>query len=251
MFSKYQEQFLIAPLLEIVWSDTIEYLSINWMSISDYCVSLRIFPLDSLPRLRKLYLGRFPNLEMISQDHVHNHLEGMTIVECPKFESLPANMHTLLPSLNELHIGDCPKLESFPEGGLPSNLKFMKLKNCSRLLVGSLKGAFRDNPSLRRLSIEKVDVECFSDEGVFPLSLTELYIRDCPNLEKLDYEVSQLSSLKSLTLSICPNLQCLPEEGLPKSISDLHIINCPLLKQRYQKGSEDWEKIAHIQNLVI
>ncbi|QCD85627.1 disease resistance protein RPM1 [Vigna unguiculata] len=240
-----------APLLEISWSDTVEYLYITLNSISDDCVALRIFPLDFFPTLKGLELSGFPNLQMISQDHVHNHLKGMTIKKCPKFESLPANMHKLLPSLDELHIKGCPKLESFPEGGLPSNLKFMRLKNCSKLLVGSLKGAFRDNPSLERLSIEKVDVECFSDEGMFPLSLTELYIRDCPNLEKLDYEVSQLSSLQSLILFICPNLQYLPEEGLPKSISNLRIINCPLLKQRYQKGSEDWEKIAHVQNLLI
>jgi len=97
-----------------------------------------------------------------------------------------------------------------------------------------------------------VDVECFSDEGVFPLSLTELYIRDCPNLEKLDYEVSRLSSLQSLTLNKCPNLQYLPKQGLPKSISYLYISSCPLLKQRCQKErGEDWEKISHIQRLYI
>ncbi|XP_027909450.1 putative disease resistance protein At3g14460 [Vigna unguiculata] len=242
-----------ASLLEIVWSDTIEYLHINWMSISDYCVSLKIFPLDSLPRLRKLYLGRFPNLEMISQDHVHNHLEDMTIKECPKFESLPANMHTLLPSLNELLIEDCPKLESFPAEGLPSNLKFMKLNNCSTLLVDSLNGAFRDNPSLERLSIEKVDAECFPNEGLLPPSLTHLTIIYSPNLKKLDYKgLYQLSSLRSLTLSNCPNLQCLPEEGLPKSISNLQISWCRLLKKRCLKErGEDWEKISHIQTLYI
>ena len=210
-------------------------------------------PLDfcHFPTLRKLYLSGFPNLEMISQDHVHNHLGGMTMEKCPKFESLPANMHMLLPSLNELHIRDCPKHEWFPEGGLPSNLKVMTL-SCSRLLVGSLKGAFRDNPSLRRLSIEKVDTKCFPDEGLLPLSLTELIIRDCPNLEKLDYKgLYQLSSLQSLRLENCPNLRCLPEEGLPKSISHLLISDCPLLKQRCRKGGEDRKKITHIQHLSI
>ncbi|QCD85631.1 hypothetical protein DEO72_LG3g150 [Vigna unguiculata] len=225
-----------ASLAEIVRSDTVKYLKITLETISDDCVSLRIFPLDFFPTLCNLYLSGFPNLQTISQDHIHHHLEHMTIKECPKFELLPANMHTLLPSLNALNIEDCPKLESFLKGVLPSNLKFMRLKNCSRLLVDSLKGAFRDNPSLERLSIEKVDAKCFPDEGLLPLSLTQLSISNSPNLEKLDYKgLYQLSSLQSLRLDNCPNLQCLPEEGLPKSISYLHIGRCPLLEQRCQK----------------
>ncbi|XP_027909268.1 putative disease resistance protein At3g14460 [Vigna unguiculata] len=242
-----------ASLTEIVRSDTVKYLKITLETISDDCVSLRIFPLDFFPTLCNLYLSGFPNLQTISQDHIHHHLEHMTIKECPKFELLPANMHTLLPSLNALNIEDCPKLESFLKGVLPSNLKFMRLKSCSRLLVDSLKGAFRDNPSLERLSIEKVDAKCFPDEGLLPLSLTQLSISNSPNLEKLDYKgLYQLSSLQSLRLDNCPNLQCLPEEGLPKSISHLHIGRCPLLEQRCQKErGEDWEKISHIQDLYI
>jgi len=241
---------LKASLLEIAWSDTVEYLYIALNSISDDCVALRVFPLDFFPTLRNLYLSGFSNLQMISQDHVHNHLESMTMEKCPKFESLPANMHMLLPSLVELH-RDCPKHESFSEGGLPSNLKVMTL-SCSRLFVGSLKRAFRDNPSLEQLFIEKVDAECFPEEGLLPLSLTELIMRDCPNLEKLDYKgLYQLSSLQSLRLENCPNLRCLPEEGLPKSISHLLINSCPLLDQRCQEGGEDRKKIAHIPQPLI
>jgi len=161
----------------------------------------------------------------------------------------------MLPSLTELHIEDCPRFESFPEGGLPSNLndmRLMRLKNCSRLL-GSLKGALGDTCSLKSLWIGKVDAECFPDEGLLPLSLTSLYIFGTSNLEKLDYKgLYQLSSLQVLVICDCPNLQSLPEEGLPKSISFLHLNNCPLLKQRCQKeGGEDWEKITHIQTLLI
>jgi len=113
--------------------------------------SLKTFPLDFFPALRTLDLRGFHNLQMITQDHTHNHLEFLTIKECPQLESLPGSMHMLLPSLKELRIYDCPRVESFPEGGLPSNLKEMGLYKCSSRLMASLKGAFRDNPCLETL----------------------------------------------------------------------------------------------------
>jgi len=241
-----KELAMKASLLEIVGSDTLERLE-----ISDDCVSLLIFPLDSFPTVRTLDLSEFDNLEMISKGVIHNHLEALNIKKCPKLESLPANMHMLLPSLKQLWIEDCPRLESLPEGGLPSNINEMTLKNCSRL-VGSLKGALGDTSSLESLWIGELDAERFPEEGL-PLSLTSLTISHSPNLQKLDYKaLYQLSSLQTLGLWHCRNLQRLPEEGLPKSISHFQMIDCPLLIQRCQKeGGEDWEKIAHIQTLEI
>ncbi|KAK8464409.1 hypothetical protein PHAVU_011G201000 [Phaseolus vulgaris] len=192
------------------------------------------------------------NLEMISHNQIHNHLEEVTLKNCPKLESLPGSMHMLLPSLRKLSIRDCPGLKTFPDKGFPSELKDLTIINCSRL-VGSLKGAFTDSPSLKTLRIHGVDAKCFPDEGLLPPSLTSLIIYDCPNLEKLDYKgLHQLSSLQKLNLNKCPNLQCLPEEGLPKSISTLHIGGCPLLLPRcVREEGEDWEKIVHITNLYI
>ncbi|KAG4381854.1 hypothetical protein GLYMA_15G230700v4 [Glycine max] len=220
----------------------------------DGCDSLKTFPLDFFPALRTLDLSGFRNLQMITQDHTHNHLEVLEFGKCPQLESLPGKMHILLPSLKELRIYDCPRVESFPEGGLPSNLKQMRLYKCSSGLVASLKGALGENPSLEWLLISNLDEESFPDEGLLPLSLTYLWIHDFPNLEKLEYKgLCQLSSLKGLNLDDCPNLQQLPEEGLPKSISHLKISgNCPLLKQRCQNsGGQDWSKIVHIQTVDI
>ncbi|KAG2396481.1 putative disease resistance RPP13-like protein [Vigna angularis] len=243
---------LVAMVGHMLFDTSLEKLSICSESISDDCVSLRIFPLDFFPTLRTLQLIGFPNLQMISQNHVHNHLWHLKIKECPKFESLPANMHMLLPSLISLEIEECPRLESFSEGGLPLNLKDITLNNCFRL-VGSLKRALGDSPSLRSLRIEKVKAKCFPDEGLLPPSLTQLIIRDYRHLKILNYKgLLELSSLETLKLLKCPNLQCLPEEGLPKSISFLEIMNCPLLKQRcHKEGGEDWKKISHIRNLLI
>ncbi|KAH1217435.1 putative disease resistance RPP13-like protein 1 [Glycine max] len=245
------------------------------LKISGGCDSLITFPLDFFPKLSSLDL-RCCNLKTISQGQPHNHLKDLKISGCPQFESfpreglsapwlerfsieglesmksLPERMHFLLPSLTSISILDCPQVESFSDGGFPSNLKKMDLSNCSKL-IASLEGALGANTSLETLSIRKVDVESFPDEGLLPPSLTSLWIYNCPNLKKLDYKgLCHLSFLEILLLYYCGSLQCLPEEGLPKSISTLEIFGCPLLKQRCQQPEgEDRGKIAHIKNIRL
>ncbi|XP_068491491.1 putative disease resistance RPP13-like protein 1 [Phaseolus vulgaris] len=244
--------------------------------ISQCCGSLTNFPLDLFPKLYILSLDECHNLHMILQRHPHSHLKNLTIKKCCEFKSFPNKglfaheletfhiedlaklksmpelMSTLLPSLNHLEINNCPRVE-LSKRCLPSNLKELSLSNCSKLVASLNKGVWGTNPSLESLSIGKDDVECFPGEGLLPLSLTSLYIKDCLNLKKLDYRgLCHLSSLQKLGISSCPILQCLSEESLPESISELSIIDCPLLKQRYNKEEgEDWKKIAHIQNIWI
>ncbi|ESW05617.1 hypothetical protein PHAVU_011G195000 [Phaseolus vulgaris] len=246
------------------------------LNISRCCDSLTNFPLDLFPKLCNLYLYECDNLQMISQGNPHGHLISLSITECSEFgsfpneglfapqlerfciegleklKSMPKRMSALLPSLNYLYIKDCPVME-LSEGCLPSNLKDLSLMNCSKLVTSLKKGGWGTNPSIESLSIKEDDVECFPGEGLLPLSLTELRIKDCPNLKKLVYRgLCHLSSLQTMFIQNCPILQCLPEEGLPESISELRIEECPLLHQRCQKQEgEDWEKIAHIETIWV
>ncbi|KAL2335688.1 hypothetical protein Fmac_016901 [Flemingia macrophylla] len=237
---------------------------------------LTTFLLDVFPNLLSLRLGHCSNLQMISQEQPHKHLNDLKIFLCPQFKSfpneglsapslvtfqlhmlknlklLPKGMHILLPSLTELEINDCPQVEMFSGEGLPSNLKTMNLSSCS-ILIPLLKGALAANTSLESLYISEVDVESFPDEGFLPLSLTCLKIRCCSNLRKLDYRgLCQLSSLKKLVIHQCHNLQCLQEKDLPNSISTLEIWRCNFLENRGKiPGGGDWGNIDHIENLYI
>jgi len=236
------------------------------------CDSFTIFPLDFFPKLVSLELTWCQSLRRISQENVHNHLKKLKVMYCSQFESfpseglsaprlqviliercknlklLPKHMQILLPSLVVLHIIECPEVKMFPDGGLPSNLKEVSLSSLK--LITSLRETLDANSCLEHLCIEKVDVECFPDEVLLPPSLTSLEILHCPNLKKMEYK--GLCHLSSLRLYNCPNLQCLPEEGLPQSISCLSIYICPLLEQRFQNPEdEEWAKIAHIQELTI
>ena len=229
------------------------------LHITQSCDSLANFPLDLFPKLRELDLVDCRNLQIISQGHPHRHLKSMRIEKCSEFELfpdeglfapqlekfsiegleklklMPKRMSALLPSLNYLNINNCPGVELSDEC-LPFNLKHVYLLNCSKLVASLKKEVWGKNPYLEFLSVEKDDMEYFPDEGLLPQSLTELRIKDCLNLKKLDYRgLCHLSSLQKLFLSKCQILQCLPEEGLPESISQLIITDCPLLKQRYKK----------------
>ncbi|KAK8464365.1 hypothetical protein PHAVU_011G191532 [Phaseolus vulgaris] len=181
------------------------------LDINECCDSLTNFPLDLFPNLCGLKLGNCGNLRMISQGHPHRHLKNLSIQHCSEFESfpneglfalqlesfyikgleklksMPKHISALLPSLHFLNIMDCPGVE-LSEGCLPSNLKHISLWNCSKLVASLKKGVWRTNPSIESLSFKEEDVECFPDEGLLPLSPTNLEIRDCPKLKKLDYK---------------------------------------------------------------
>nr|POF14628.1 putative disease resistance rpp13-like protein 1 [Quercus suber] len=192
-------------------------------------------------------------------------LTRITIKNCSKLKSLPENMRTLLPSLEILAVGECPELESFPEGGLPLNLAILSVWDCEKLFSRRMGWGLQDLHSLKDIHISSKceEVKYFPEEAWLPPTLTYINIGhlqfhlkkknigNFPNLKSLK-GFQHLTSLKTLIIFDCNNLQYLPEEGFPTSLSSLILEGCPLLKQRCERDKgEEWPKIAQIPNIVI
>jgi hypothetical protein len=142
-------------------------------------------------------------------------------------------MHTLLPSLMSFVISNCPRVESFPEGGFPSNLRSIDVRNCDKLFAGRMGWGLQQLPSLRDLYVggKSEDVESFPEPGLLPSCLTSLYISEFPNMKSLDKRgLQHLTSLQQLWVWDCPKLEYVPKEGLPTSLSIIEINEMPFVE---------------------
>ncbi|KAB2606481.1 disease resistance protein [Pyrus ussuriensis x Pyrus communis] len=240
----------------------------------------RMLPLDCFPKLEKLKLfgTNLESLTVSQESHSSSllffnyldiflcpnfvcfpngglraaNLTEIKICGCEKLRSLPEQMHTLLPSLHFMLIRDCPELESFPEGGLPSQVKSLSIFSCKKLIANRMQWGLRTLTSLRNLKVSfenSEEPDMFPEKGLLPTTITSVFISHLSNLDGKGFR--HLTSLENLTIVECPELQRLPEEGLPASLSELILKKCPLLQQRCQSEGEDWPKIAHIPRIEI
>ncbi|KAL5564668.1 hypothetical protein UlMin_027832 [Ulmus minor] len=164
-----------------------------------------------------------------------------------------------LPSLENIRIWDCDKMVGVFVGldtnAFPS-LRSISIYRCKKLWENRMKWGLERLPSLMTLSLSGIEeeVDSFPEEGLLlPTTLSELSIENFEKLKGLNGRAFQhLTSLQNLKIWDCGELECLPEEGLPLSLSFLSIRGCPLLKQRCQRGTgEDWPKIQHIPRIEI
>ncbi|KAK4592064.1 hypothetical protein RGQ29_016521 [Quercus rubra] len=260
------------------------YASLESVCIRSSCDSLVSFPLDLFPKMNHLDIHGCHNLRSLSVSNQGplqylKSLRSLEISNCSNFVSfpeeglpapnltrfslgycnnlkaLPDQMHTLLPSLRTLSIRVCPELESFPDRGLPTSLNALEIFFCDKLISSRTGWGLQGLSSLRSFCIRGrcENVESFPERALLPSSLTSLEIWNIPHLKSLDgNELQHFTTLKKLGIGCCPNLQSMPEEGLPKSLSFLSVKKCPLLKSRcLREKGEDWPKIAHIPIIKI
>ncbi|KAH9782655.1 putative disease resistance protein [Citrus sinensis] len=221
------------------------------------CRKLESIPdgLHNLNCLQKITLVSCPSLVSFPERGLPNAISWVDISYCDKLEALPNDMHKLN-SLQTLSIIQCPKLESFPEEGFPTNLRTLKIGNFKMYKTLVQWGLHRLS-SLRSLYIYGChEAECFPDEKVgmmLPKSLTHLSLLGFQKMILLSsVGFQRLTSLQSLKIWNCPNLTLFPEVGLPSSLLDLYVNNCPRLKKVCKRDQgKEWPKIAHIPWVVI
>ncbi|KAF7138164.1 hypothetical protein RHSIM_Rhsim07G0059600 [Rhododendron simsii] len=239
----------------------------NWLGDKSFCNMVRLWlhkyencfslpPLGQMSSLESLRINYCPKIETFPEGGLPSGLTSLRIWKCEKLKSLPEQLHTLLPSLQSLVLLDCPEIESFSEGSLPSKLVDLTIRNCEKLVGGRRDWGLRTLPSLTNFYLggESEDVlESFPEEGLLPPIITELWIVDLRNLKSLNGRALQpLVSLKRMLITNCPQLQSLPVERLPTSLSELIIRGCPLLEPRCRREEgEDWHKIDHIRFISI
>ncbi|KAJ6844559.1 putative disease resistance protein RGA2 [Iris pallida] len=212
--------------------------------------SLSSLHVNECPNLRSLRPGLLGRQELLPA------LEKLTITDCEELRTLPADCFGSLVSLRSLHLYNCSRLavggQELGVGALSSSLEDFEVASCSGLIEQLLVRKLSALPRLTNLKIVDCDgLECFPDSAL-PASLQTLAINNCAGLRSLPEDLREVRSLETLVISNCPRMATLPEKGLPEMLQELHIRECPLLKERCEEGrGRDWEKIAHIPRVHI
>nr|XP_023889045.1 putative disease resistance RPP13-like protein 1 [Quercus suber] len=92
------------------------YSSLERLTIEDSCNSLKSFPLDIFPKLRYLEIKGCSNMESLSVSEGHHltDLLQLEIDDCPNFVAFPSGGLSA-PNLSELVVSNCSLLNSLPE----------------------------------------------------------------------------------------------------------------------------------------
>ncbi|KAL5102431.1 hypothetical protein RYX36_006758 [Vicia faba] len=260
------------------WISMLSNLASLELSSCDNCVLLS--PLGKLPSLKKIRLHQMNNVLYMNEDEPHHgleetffpYLEELYLDGLPNLERLlKVQRGEIFPHLSSFTIINCPKLV------LP-NLSFVKylfVDGCNKELLRQISSFYdlttlhltknedvtslpedmlRNLTSLQTLTISDFLKLMELPNEPFNLALEHLCITRCGELESLPELIWEgLQSLRTIDIIDCEGLRSLPE-GIRHltSLEVLTIQGCSTLKKRCEEVlGEDWDKIAHIQKLLI
>ncbi|KAK3222996.1 hypothetical protein Dsin_010021 [Dipteronia sinensis] len=189
-------------------------------------------------------------------------LQYLALRDCECLMKLPQLLHSLS-FLKGLSLEDCPQLVSIPEVALPSELRFITIKNCEALESLPKSWVQSSNTSLEGLSIEDCDSLTYIARAQLPPNLKMLKIENCHSLQTL-VEKEEVSitheenvnrgscwnnfSLEYLYINGCSKLDSIAESfhgGI--SLERIEIYNCLNLKLL----PNDLHNLNHLQDFCI
>ncbi|XVE80887.1 hypothetical protein DITRI_Ditri15bG0017200 [Diplodiscus trichospermus] len=253
--SKIEEGLLASPWLRdvnIQFCPNLISIPLNMGSeslsglILEMCDELREIGvgLSACTRLEILRIRECPNLISIPSVDGFSYLFHLTLAECQGLTSLPSGLRTCT-SLEELDISDCANVKSIPEDilGCLTGLKKLALGPFSEELRGipsTLPDQLQHLNALKGLTISRFNGVKALPEWLRNLSsLQSLKINYCENLEHPPSKeaMQRLSNLKTLVLG--PFSEELDE--FP-SLSSIH----PLYPSIEDLTSIGWEKLSSL-----
>ncbi|XP_064998162.1 putative disease resistance RPP13-like protein 1 [Musa acuminata AAA Group] len=228
-------------------------------------VLLPVKEFKELTSLKKLSICSCPKLLSMTRDGDNDILlppsiKELVLSDCGNLgKLLPGCLHNLT-SLTRLEIGDCRCIESLPATSLLhlKRLRYLKFWKCGELrskdelllnegneqVEGSsvielciddtalfkLSLLRRTLPSVRALTISNFPRAMLSgeEEQLFRslTALRSLNFKNCKNLQSLPIELHAFPSLWLLRIIGCPEIQSVPEKGLPTSLRNLRFQGC-------------------------
>ncbi|CAL9048699.1 unnamed protein product, partial [Musa banksii] len=247
-----------------------ECAELVWLPVKEF---------KELTSLAKLSIRSCPKLLSMTRDGDINiclppSIEELVLSDCGNLGKLLLGCLHNLTSLTRLEIGDCPSIESLPETSLVhlkrleylKILKYGELRSIDELLLNernrhvgvlSVGKLYIDDtalfkvPLLRRIlpSVRVLTISNFpratlsgEEEQLFRslTALRSLNFKNCKNLQSLPIELHAFPSLWLLRIIGCPEIQSLPEKGLPTSLRNLSFFAChPMLTEQLQKHLDE------------
>ncbi|KAB2629514.1 disease resistance protein [Pyrus ussuriensis x Pyrus communis] len=235
-----------------VESECPKFLSLVHLEIEN-CPNFVCFPDGGMdaPKLEELRISQCKKLRSLPEQ-MHTLLPSLRILkelrisQCEKLRSLPEQMHTLLPSLRILEVFDCPEVESYYDGSrgnttiLFPNLCELELSICPKLteIVPLEKLPRLERVKLRHLESFSGSLALVESECPKFLSLVHLEIGNCPNFVCFPDGGMDAPKLKELCISECKKLRSLPEQmhTLLPSLQKLEVFSCPEVEPIPQGG---------------
>ncbi|KAL3749233.1 hypothetical protein ACJRO7_010346 [Eucalyptus globulus] len=235
---------------------------------------------QSLTSLESVEMEKCHQLTSLSQGMRHlSSLVDLSILDCEELDISKdesgniLDFHGGLPSLWSLRISCLPKLESLPQWILQlRNLECLKISDCPNFKAlseqiekceeldiskdenGNILDFHGGLLSFRSVEIYKLPKLTSLPQWLLQArNLERLEIWECPNLKDIPEQIEALQSLQNLDIIGCNSLTSFPEAMRRlTSLTYLRIYNCGELEESCKRqAGEDWDKIAHIPNILI